>query len=147
VFKGDEVTNIDEISDFQTARYISASEGCWRLFEFDLTQKSHVVTRLPVHLPGRNLIYFNHRNTLQDVLEADHSSKLEAYFRLNMLDPSARELKYWEIPEYYTWEKDDRKWKRRSRNGKPVIGRMYTCSPSEGSNSFFSTHGYTNIAS
>ena len=40
----------DEISQFISARYVSASEGTWRLLENKMYDKSHRIIRLPVHL-------------------------------------------------------------------------------------------------
>ncbi|XP_071057575.1 uncharacterized protein [Onthophagus taurus] len=37
-------------------------------------------------------------------------TKLMAYFRLNQIDPDARDLKYPEIPEHYVWEDRDGSW-------------------------------------
>src|SRR5581483_4099333 len=41
----------DEIKKYINARYVSASEAIWRLFNFHLQQRSHKVERLPIHLP------------------------------------------------------------------------------------------------
>ena len=43
----------DEIANYLNARYVSASESCWRLFEFKLQKRSHKVECLPVHLPNQ----------------------------------------------------------------------------------------------
>ena len=40
----------DEIVQFINARYISSSEGMWRLLENKMHDKSHRIIRLPVHL-------------------------------------------------------------------------------------------------
>ncbi|XP_053112177.1 uncharacterized protein LOC128327402 [Hemicordylus capensis] len=41
----------DEITTFLDGRYVSAPEAMWRINEFTLTEKSHTIIRLPVHLP------------------------------------------------------------------------------------------------
>lgn len=42
---------VDEISKYLDARYVSTSEACWRIFEYDLHEEKPDVQRLQVHLP------------------------------------------------------------------------------------------------
>eukprot|EP00966_Prymnesium_polylepis_P026247 605426-Prymnesium_polylepis.1 len=51
-------TDVDEISNYQDVRCIGASEACWRLFEFDLYDRSPLVDPLPVHLPNEIEVRF-----------------------------------------------------------------------------------------
>ena len=48
----------DEVKDFQDARYVGAPEAAWRLLGYPLHGKSHVVERLPVHLPLQQHVVF-----------------------------------------------------------------------------------------
>ncbi|CAF4798859.1 unnamed protein product, partial [Rotaria sp. Silwood2] len=48
----------DEIKAHLDARYVSAPEAAWRLFEFPLHDKSHAIIRLAVHLPSQEPVYF-----------------------------------------------------------------------------------------
>ena len=41
---------VNEVTEFLDARYVAALEACWRLFEFPMHARSHVVERLLVHL-------------------------------------------------------------------------------------------------
>jgi len=50
--------NVDEIKNFVDGRYVSASEAYWRIAQFKLQQKSHVVVTLPVHLPDQQSVMF-----------------------------------------------------------------------------------------
>jgi hypothetical protein len=43
----------DEIELFHDLRSFGASEGCWRTFGFDMSQRAPHVERLPVHLENR----------------------------------------------------------------------------------------------
>lgn len=48
----------NEIQCYVDARYVSASEACWRIFHYDLHDRSPAVQRLSVHLPGQhNVVY------------------------------------------------------------------------------------------
>ncbi|KAF7174438.1 hypothetical protein CNMCM6106_008742 [Aspergillus hiratsukae] len=52
---GDEEDIINEYKDYVSARYLSASEAVYRIFNFGTVHKSPSVRCLPVHLEGRNL--------------------------------------------------------------------------------------------
>ncbi|GBM19109.1 hypothetical protein AVEN_135597-1 [Araneus ventricosus] len=48
----------DEILSFVESRYVSAPEAKWRLNEFSLSEKSHSVVHLAVHLPQQQPIVY-----------------------------------------------------------------------------------------
>ena len=48
----------DEVAAFQDLRSIGASEACWRLFGFEMSDRSPAVVALQVHLEHQQLIYF-----------------------------------------------------------------------------------------
>ena len=102
----------------------------WRLSEYDMHGKSHTITRLPVHLPEQQNVYFRPGNE-EDALHRATETKLTAWFRLNA-DPvngaRARQCLYPEIPEKFVFHKDEGCWKTRKRGDK-IIGRMYSVSP------------------
>eukprot|EP00662_Eupelagonemidae_sp_cell21_P057666 gene57666-biopygen17129 len=93
----------DEITEYLDCRYVGAPEACWRIFgtEADAVRK------------GKD------RNTM-----------LTAWFKLNQEDPSARHLKYSEVPEYYCWDKAACVWKQRPRDHN-TVSRIYTCNPKD----------------
>uniref|UniRef100_A0ABD2WZ56 ATP-dependent DNA helicase n=1 Tax=Trichogramma kaykai TaxID=54128 RepID=A0ABD2WZ56_9HYME len=116
---------------------IGPVEATWRILSKPLHDKSHVIVRLPVHLPDcQNIIIRsdpeegNIENALNKV------SMLVDYFALNARDPEARQYSYSEIPEHYRFniEKidgiDESKWQKRVKHIKS-IGRMYTVNPSQ----------------
>ncbi|XP_051778563.1 uncharacterized protein LOC114645592 [Erpetoichthys calabaricus] len=115
----------DEIQTFLDGRYVSALEAMWRLNEYNLSEKSHVVIQLPVHLPEQQIIFF-HEGHEEQVLQrqANKNTMLLAWFELNKTDPEAVELHYTDVPQHYTFQKSSGKWKKRIRGGTKVIGRM-----------------------
>ncbi|XP_071057338.1 uncharacterized protein [Onthophagus taurus] len=121
----------NEIDRYLECRYVSSMEAVWRLFEFKLNDKSHSVVVLAVHMPNEQTFIVD-----DDAENADFEAalrkptKLMAYFRLNQIDPDARDLKYPEIPEHYVWEDRDGSWRRRSKRCK-VIGVMMEVSPTD----------------
>ena len=50
-------------------RYISAPEAVWRLREFKVSDKSHQVFRLAVHLQLEQTVRFNPTSDLNEVLQ------------------------------------------------------------------------------
>ncbi|XGW13313.1 hypothetical protein V3C99_000002 [Haemonchus contortus] len=135
---GDETTNVDEIKQHLDTRYVCAPESMYRIFSFEMQDKSHSIVRLAVHLPGFQTVLFVEGREQQYLDNARTSfTTLTAYFELNRqyvqmgdnvhyaIDP--RELYYYQLPEYFTF-KPRRGWKARERSGK-YIGRMYTVSP------------------
>jgi len=52
-----DITN-DEIERFVDARYISASEAYWRLYEFPIQQMQPSVQKLPIHLDNEQTVLF-----------------------------------------------------------------------------------------
>ncbi|GBM41619.1 hypothetical protein AVEN_198374-1 [Araneus ventricosus] len=57
-FENENTLDHDEILSFLDGRYVSAPEAIWRLNEFNLSEKSHTVVRLAVHLPDLQAIVF-----------------------------------------------------------------------------------------
>ncbi|CAF5003071.1 unnamed protein product, partial [Rotaria sp. Silwood1] len=120
----------DEIKAHLDARYVSAPEAAWRLFEFPLHDKSHTIIRLAVHLPNQQPVYFAEGNERQAVERAaTKDTTLTAWFKLNSKNPDARQYLYHDIPQHFVFERNGT-WKRRLQ-GENVIGRMYSISPSD----------------
>jgi hypothetical protein len=119
---------LDEIKDYLDCRYVAAAEACWRLLSLKTHHSSHTVTRLQVHLPQQQQVYFSETDNLEQILESGDKTMLTEFFTLCARDSQARELLYHELPEHYSWSSTERKWKKRVRC-RNVIGRMYTVSP------------------
>ncbi|XP_057299673.1 uncharacterized protein LOC130630262 [Hydractinia symbiolongicarpus] len=123
IYKGHDCANIeineridhDEVQTFLDARYVSAPEAIWRLFEFTMHQQSHVVHRLPVHLPKNHIVYFQ-QGQAEEALDraADQATKLTAWFVLNAENHDARQYMYPDIPLHFVFNKN-KVWKPRQR--------------------------------
>ena len=50
--------SIDEIRQFQNARWVSAQEAMWRIFEFNLNEMYPAVINLQLHLPNQHSVYY-----------------------------------------------------------------------------------------
>jgi hypothetical protein len=126
VYKGHDRASIavesdrDEIQEYLDARYISASESCWRIFDFPLQGRSHSVEQLTIHLPNSAFVTFRPTDPAEDVLERGRKSKLTEFFQLCQNDEFASTLLYHDIPKQYVWRQ--KKWHPRRSGGNRVIG-------------------------
>jgi hypothetical protein len=140
IYKGYDRTTIeiagdqerDEIKEYLDARYISAAESLWHIFEFSMHAESPSVYRLPVHLKDQNLIYYNPDDDINEVLDrASGKTALTAWFDANRQYPEAHDTLYQNFPSTWVYVQKHKKWKPRER-GAGAIGRMYFASPAQG---------------
>ncbi|XP_062202568.1 uncharacterized protein LOC133904932 [Phragmites australis] len=132
----DELENndgIDEIAEYIKSRYLSTCEADWRLFGFEIHEKTPSVERLHVHLPGMNVITCHEEDDLQDIIDDPDSqvSMLTQWFITNQLYPNARNLTYCEFPTKWSWHPDKKLWSRR-HTSTPKIGRLRFIHPRTG---------------
>ena len=94
---------------------------------------SHTITRLPVHLPHCQSVYFypGHEEEALDNA-AERNTLLTAWFLLNQTDQEATQFCYTEIPQHYTFNAHTKKWQRRKRGHDKIISRMYSVNPKDG---------------
>jgi flagellar biosynthesis GTPase FlhF len=137
----DEIVH-DEVKRYVDMRYVTPHEAFWRIFDLDLDEKSHSITRLDLHLPDQQIVYYKPDEDIKKKLEKAETkhTTLTAWFELNKVNSDARDLYYHEIPEKFTFKKNDddtnKIWAKKGgetgRINKPCIGRMYTAHPSQG---------------
>ncbi|CDF39089.1 ATP dependant DNA helicase [Chondrus crispus] len=133
VFDNSWVVSNSTISNFQDARYVSASEAAWRLFSFDIVDRNPPVVRLAVHLPNHHTVYFEEGREQEAALRPATGTKLTEWFKANEKYPSARHIRYHQFPRYFTSEEEAYDF---SGTGANVVGRIYTVSPREGERYF-----------
>ncbi|UYV82503.1 hypothetical protein LAZ67_21002595 [Cordylochernes scorpioides] len=120
----------DEIKNFLDARYVSAPEAMWRMFEYRLHAHSHTICRLAVHLPNFQSVYFVEGSEEQALENASRRrTTLTAWFQLNCVNVSARSLLYGDIPSAYVFRQNQ--WSARVRGGALCIGRMCSVNPKD----------------
>ena len=98
---------VDEVAEFLDARYVGAPEVAWRLLQYPLHGKSHIVERLAVHLPlGQNVLFTPGEEQESMDRARQRRTKLEAWFDLNNtcdqygaeVAAATRNSRYHEIP-------------------------------------------------
>ena len=124
------VSDIDEIQQYLDARYVSASECCWRLLSFAINNQYPTVLRLAIHLPNMQSIIYRDGDNLRDAIDRSSDTTLMAWFKLNQRDEQARSITYQDIPSLYTWSISQRRWERR-RNNASIIGRISFVQPND----------------
>ncbi|GBN17941.1 hypothetical protein AVEN_198523-1 [Araneus ventricosus] len=117
--------NNDEILTFLDGRYVSAPEAMWRLNEFSLSEKSHVIMRLAVHLPNKQQVVFKSGQEVAAVAGASmRHTTLSAWFLLVQQNVEAHNYNYADVPQYNVFDKCQTLWKRRKRGEQQIIGRI-----------------------
>ncbi|KAG5512701.1 hypothetical protein RHGRI_038884 [Rhododendron griersonianum] len=124
---------INEIRQFQDARWISPPEAMWRIYRFPLYEMRPAVISLHLHLEGRQTINFKDDSNLQSIADNDFLSRtmLTQFFWMNANHEKAKQqrLLYVHFPEEYVWDNQSRSWHERKQ--KEVIGRIITANPKE----------------
>lgn len=70
--EGPRLWPVNEVEDYQKARYLSAPEAAWRILGFEITRKEPSVESLPVHLPGKNIPQFRRAGARSSASLLDH---------------------------------------------------------------------------
>ncbi|KAK9203752.1 hypothetical protein WN943_014008 [Citrus x changshan-huyou] len=96
----DTTQEMDEIKTYLDCRYISATEACWRIFQFDIHYRKPAVERLPFHLPGEHTVIFEESKCLENVLTIPGIEKIKftEWLEANKNYDDARELTYSDFP-------------------------------------------------
>nr|XP_027126011.1 uncharacterized protein LOC113742372 [Coffea arabica] len=125
---------IDEIQQYQAARWVSPPEAVWRLFRFSMGEIKPAIIHLQLHLPNFQPIHFKKHENLNNIVKNPRNRKtmLTEFFYMNRTDSVAQELNctYAQFPDHFVWLADEKRWKIRDRGDS--IGRINTAHPSEG---------------
>ena len=131
--------NVNEIEQYQNARYVGASEAAGRIRGDKIGAHFPPVVSLAVHLENGQRIIFPEEDAMQAAEAPPPTTTLTAFFALCARDNFAKTLKYYQVPEYYTWHTGRKCWERRKRGAEvdgqdgvvrsKAIGRVHTISP------------------
>ncbi len=155
VFSLEKNQPIDEIDLYQTARYVSCSEACWRILNFTIHDRHPAVTNLHVHLLNGQRVVYNDQNAVA-LAQRPPKTTLTAFFDLcaryrpdldQLATPDQRfvqNLLYVNVPEYFTFHSGTKTWNPRrlgtavysdgqitSFKKSEVIGRVYAVHPKQ----------------
>ena len=99
-------TSRDEINLFLDSRYITASEGLWRIYHYDMHSQYPSVIRLPIHLENNQKIVYDPAKINAEYIEEKSKTLLTEYFRCNSIYTEAKNYLYHEFPRYFVWKAD-----------------------------------------
>ncbi|CAN0900847.1 ATP-dependent DNA helicase PIF1 [Linum grandiflorum] len=121
-----------KIAQYLDCRSISSYEAVWRLFKFQIHERSTPVSRLSIHLPGEQPITYEERQSITSIINRPDVEKtmLTEWFQLNRSYPTARKYTYSDIPNAFVWDKQCSQWTPRKKGF--TIGRIYSVPPRSG---------------
>jgi hypothetical protein len=118
----------DEITSHLDASLVSAPEATWRILKFLLTDRSHSISRLAVHLhEGQSVFFSNGQRRASSHQRRNKEHYSYCVFQVERATRGARQYFYREIPHHYLFDKQLQKWNPRKKRAK-IIGRQYTVS-------------------
>jgi hypothetical protein len=88
------VVETNKIKKYLNYRYVSALEGTWRIFKFDMHERFPTVERLQYHLPNQQMVMFD--DDVHEVATRSAISKtmLTEWFKTNRESEVARNLTF-----------------------------------------------------
>ncbi|KAG5552563.1 hypothetical protein RHGRI_010594 [Rhododendron griersonianum] len=101
---------IDKIKQFQDARWVSAQEAMWRIFEFELYEMYPSVINLPLHLPNKQTVPYGGNQDLENIINSNTASRtmLIEFFKFCLHDKEKTPYLYREFLEYFVWNRKGR---------------------------------------
>jgi hypothetical protein len=104
--KEDNEGNIDGIKQYRDARWVTPTEALWRIYGFDISDRSPSVLSLQLHLSDMHMVSFHQHVDVRRVLNHPgvERSMLTAYFKKNNTSEYARGILYRDFPKYYKWD-------------------------------------------
>ncbi|XP_057730233.1 uncharacterized protein LOC130945543 [Arachis stenosperma] len=123
---------IDEIREYFDCRYLSPCESIWRLFVYDIHHRWPSVQRLSFHLPKKQHVIFDDRDSISSVLvrNRDLVTMFIAWMLANRTYSEGRHLTYVEFPQHFVYIVDNREWRPRQRGFS--VDRLSFVPPSTG---------------
>ncbi|KAK2993473.1 hypothetical protein RJ640_015157 [Escallonia rubra] len=116
--------SIDEISQFQSARWESPPELAWRIFGFPLNDIAPSVMAFHLHLPNLQSVVLHEIDDLAHLASDNRTSRtmLTEFFRINQLNKDGPKYLYSEFPEHNVWNYGYGTWE--PRHQRFSVGRI-----------------------
>ncbi|XP_075099547.1 uncharacterized protein LOC142176314 [Nicotiana tabacum] len=126
VHNNDTNAKVDEIKEYQSARWVLPPEAMCRLYGFSISEMLPTICPLQLHLKGQYFVSF------KSSANVDTLAMLTQFFEMNRTNVEAMELNllYREFSEHFVWSSTEKTWTPRKQ--RHAIGRVVTCHPTEG---------------
>ncbi|MCP3663271.1 MAG: hypothetical protein GY696_12385 [Gammaproteobacteria bacterium] len=121
----------DEVKNFQNMRSIGASEACWKILGFPVTDRYPAVKELRIHMEGNDYVVFSEQEAETIANQGPRTTELTAFFAYNAANPGTQ-TKYIDFPKEFTWIQNEKKWRIRRAGKGGTIGRIHTSHPLSG---------------
>ena len=101
-------------------RSFGTTQACWRIFEFDVSDRYPSVKRLPIHLENQQPVFIFEYTSLPEALEHGVATELTGFFNYNDKHPETN-TPYIKYPEKFIFVKEE--WRIR-KQGPRTLGRV-----------------------
>ncbi|XP_076047316.1 uncharacterized protein LOC143028839 [Oratosquilla oratoria] len=106
---GEKYDIVNEVKNYQEARYVNANEATWKIFKFPIHKSFPSVFSLDLHLEGENEVFYKEGMAKEDIE--------------NKTNEFAAGLYYHEMPNVFIYDKNKGNWLER-RNRSSTLGRI-----------------------
>ncbi|XP_076065050.1 uncharacterized protein LOC143039083 [Oratosquilla oratoria] len=115
---------VNEVRNYQEARFINSNEATWRIFSFDIHRCSPAVFMLDLHLEGEKSVFYTDSMTAEQVeKKVNADTHLTAFFKICRRDEFARTLYYYQMPLHYVYNIRTNRWEQR-KTVRGSLGRI-----------------------
>ncbi|XP_076053666.1 uncharacterized protein LOC143032670 [Oratosquilla oratoria] len=106
--------DVNEVKNYQEARFVNANEATWKIFKFDIHKSSPSVITLDLHLEEENKVFYTDESTKEEIKKkTQKDTQLTAFFKLCSNNTFAATLHYHELPNHFIYNKKTSSWEER----------------------------------
>ena len=87
----------NEVEEFKNKRYVSGGEAAWRNRGNELAERKPAVSRLQIHLPGEQTVFFDSNNKDESIERIEKSKRTKLTSFLNSI---AKKMKMVDMQEH-----------------------------------------------
>ncbi|XP_076032462.1 uncharacterized protein LOC143020185 [Oratosquilla oratoria] len=118
--KTSEDGEVNEVKNYQEARYVNANEATWKFFKFEIHRSYPPVFALDIHLEGENSVFYNESASQKEIdSKIQKDTHLTAFFKLCKTDEFAATLHYNQLTFHYVFDAKKAVWEE-------PLGRTYS---------------------
>jgi hypothetical protein len=116
--KHDSNNETDEIKRYLEMRYISTTEACWWLFQFELNYRDPAVERLNFHLENDQQVIFPDSTDVRKIVRRKgiKETKFTEWMETNKHSDEARQLTYVDFPTKWVWKNKEKSGKKENKD-------------------------------
>ncbi|XP_076055275.1 uncharacterized protein LOC143033671 [Oratosquilla oratoria] len=106
--------DVNEVRNYQEARFVNANEATWKIFKFDIHKNYPPVTTLDLHLEGENEVFYTDNTSEEEMKKkTNKDTQLTAFFKLCSNISFAADLHYHEVPRHFIYNANTSSWEER----------------------------------